>query len=370
MGGLLISILLAFILQSQNPQSADFQKAVSLQQQGKLEEAAAAYRALISRQPENAEAYANLGVVLGRLGKTDEAISAYEAALKANPSLIPVLLNAGILHFRTGNYERAVDELDRFLKVYPGHPQARQLLGLSLIEIGYNTAGIGQLEPVLAEGPPDPGVLYSLGLAYIRTNRLADAEGMIGKLKGLGQGEALSHLLRGQLLLFKFEFEAAVTELKQAQSINPGLPKLHYSLGLCYFKLALNKEALAEFREEFKQQPKDFTTIYYLATLLEAGDELEEARKFADQAYSMQSESVEVITLLGKVMSRQGRNEEAAKLIEQAVAKDPKDSVKHYLLGKIYRELGRREASNKEFNEARRLKAEETQTDREKGIKP
>ncbi|MBL8203976.1 MAG: tetratricopeptide repeat protein [Blastocatellia bacterium] len=325
---------------------------------------------MLKRKPDHVEAQANLGVVLARMGKTDEAIIAYETALKLAPHLTPIYLNLGILYFRINEFEKAINTFDKFLETNPSHLQARQLLGLSLVEISYNTAAIEQLVPTLAVAPNDPAILYSLGLAYIRTNQLKEAEGLIQKLAVLPTGLAVSHLLKGQLQLARFEFEKAIIDLKKAGELNPELPRLHYSIGLCYYKLGLNKAGLSAFEAEVKQRPKDFTTLYYLALLHEAEGNLDPAKQYVDLALAMQPNSVEVITILGKVLSRQGKNAEAAIAIEKAVAQDPKDSLKHYLLGKIYRELGRRDDSNREFNEARRLKAEETQTDRNKPAKP
>ena len=347
---------------------AQFNHAVELQQQNKFSEAANEYQKILQRSPGYAEAQANLGVVLARLGKNEEAVSAYEAALKIAPQFTPIWLNIGILHYRSNQFEKAINAFDKFLAAQPTHLQARQLLGLSLIEIGYNTAAIEQLEQTLTAAPNDPAVLYGLGLAHLRTNK--PTQNFIEKLLAIPAGVAASHQLAGLTKLAKFEFESAVSELKEAQKINPELLRLNYSLGLCYYKLGLNKDGLAAFEEEYKRSPKDFTTIYYLALLHEAEGNVEPARKFVDLAMAMQPNSIETIMILGKVLSRQGKNEEAAIAIEKAVAQDPKDSMKRYLLGKIYRELGRREDSNREFNEARRLKSEEAKTDREKSVKP
>ncbi len=367
---LTLFLLVPLLPQQSVTPAAHFNHAVELQQQGKLDEAVNEYRAAIQLKPDYAEAHANLGVALARLGKDEEAIAAYETALGFAPQFVQIWLNVGILHYRANEFEKAINAFDKFLAAHPQHGQARQLLGLSLVEIGYNTAAIEQLVPTLEAAPNDAAVLYSLGLAYIRTNKIKEAEGMSEKLNSFPAGVAASSLLKGQLQLARFEFEKAILDLKKAQDLNPELPRVNYSLGLCYYKLGLNKEGIAAFEAEVKRKPKDFTTLYYLALLHEAEGNLEPARHYVDTVLAMQPNSVEVITILGKVLSRQGKNQEAADAIEKAVAQDPKDSLKHYLLGKIYRELGRREESNREFNEARRLKAEETKTDREKSEKP
>lgn len=350
--------------------SAEFSQAVTLQQAGKLAEAAEKYRAILKRKPDYAEAQANLGVVLGRLDRYEEAVTAYETAFKLAPQFVQIWLNLGILHYRANEFEKAINAFDKFLEAQPNNIQARQLLGLSLIEIGYNTAGIEQLEPTLASAPNDVAVLYSLGLAQVRTNKMKEAEEIVTRLAEFQAGIATSYLLKGQLQLARFEFEKAILDLKKAQELNPGLPRLHYSLGLCYYKLGRNKEAAVVFEIEIKQRPKDFTTLYYLALLLEAEGNFDPAKRYADAALALQPNSTEFLTVLSKILSQQGKNEEAVTALQKAITQDPKDSAKHYLLGKIYRELGRREDANREFNETRRLKAEEAKTDREKPAKP
>ena len=97
----IIIVAAASFQQAQEP-SVLFNRAVELQQQGKLNEAADEYRALLKLKPDYAEAHANLGAILARLGKYDEAVAAYESALKIAPHLTPILLNLGIAPYRAG----------------------------------------------------------------------------------------------------------------------------------------------------------------------------------------------------------------------------------------------------------------------------
>src|SRR5262245_49503416 len=108
---LLITFLLFFssLPQQVNEVVDRFNRAMELQRQGALKEAAAEYRAVLSRAPNYAEAQANLGAVLARLGDYEEAIAAYEAALRLKPELTPILLNLGIAHYRAGQFAKAVE---------------------------------------------------------------------------------------------------------------------------------------------------------------------------------------------------------------------------------------------------------------------
>jgi tetratricopeptide (TPR) repeat protein len=349
--------------------SAQFSHAVELQQQGKLSEAADEYRALLKTNPAYAEAHANLGVVLARLGNFDEAVASYEAALRLNPKLTQVLLNLGILHYRANRYEKAVETLEKFLNASPGNTQASLLLGLSLLEIGRDNDAIKQLEPTLLAAPEDAGALYGLGLAYLRQNR-PELPWAIEKLSALPSGVPASHLLRGQKFLARFEFEKAIAELNEAQKLNPELPRLYYSQGLCYYKLGRNREAIDAFEKELSRRPQDFTTNYYLALLQESEGNLDAARQRLDAALKVSPEAVETNALLGKILVKQGRDAEALAPMEKAVAGDPTDPVKRYTLARIYRKLGRQEDANREFAEVQRLKTTQLETDRARSPKP
>jgi tetratricopeptide (TPR) repeat protein len=334
--------------------TARFKRAIELQRQGALEEAAAEYRAVIKSAPGYAEAHANLGAVMSRLGRYAEAVAGYEEALRLNPQLTPILLNLGIAHYRAEQFAKAAAVLDRFLVKAPDHMQARQLLGISLVALGRDADGVAQLEPI-SETTDDPTALYSLGLAYLRLNR-PELKTIISRLAASSAGKPLGLLLRGQWLLSNLAFKQAVGELEEAARFNPELPRLQYSLGLSYLKLGRSQEALACFERELRHSQQDFSTLYYLAYLHELSGTLDAARTRVEEALKLEPQSPEANALLGKVLFKQGKAAEAVAPLEAAVAKDPADSEKRYLLARVYQQLGRRQDAAREFAEVQRLK--------------
>lgn len=349
--------------------ATQFQRAVELQQQGKLPEAAAAYRALLKRKPDYVEAQANLGVVLSRLGQHEEAVAAYTAALKLAPQLVQIKLNLGIAHYRAGQLAQAAEVLKQFLDQTPNSVQARQLYGLALAGLGRDVEAIEQLTPTLDAAPPDAAVLYTLGLSQLRAAK-PGFRATLERLAAFTAGLPALHLLQGQAFLRDLEYEQALDELNQAKELNADLPRVHYALGLAHLKLAHNPEALANFTEEAKRSPRDYLTLYHLAFTLEATDQLDAARQRVDAALQLDPESTEANALLSKILSRQGKNAEALPPLERAVAKDPADPVKRYMLARLYRQLGRNADATREFAEVQRLKAEQLKKDRERTPKP
>ena len=76
-------------------------EAGALVQAGRLQEAEAATRKILTTHPRNAEAHSLLGVILDQRGLTAEAEKEYGAALRLKPKLVSALSNLGVLLART-----------------------------------------------------------------------------------------------------------------------------------------------------------------------------------------------------------------------------------------------------------------------------
>jgi tetratricopeptide (TPR) repeat protein len=355
---LLTSLLLATPGQQHgNDISSTFNRAVELQRQGAWKDAEAEYRAVIALAPNYAEAHANLGAVLSRQGRYAEAISAFESARRLNPTLTPVFLNLGIAHYRAGQFEKAVVALIQFLAEQPDNAQAHQLIGLSFVELGRYPEAIAHLEPLLSQTAPDVTMLYGLGLAYLRTDR-REITSIEELLANRPDGGPLARLLRGQALLESLEFQKAATELEAAAKDAPDLPRLQFSLGLAYLKLARYPDAKVCLERELIRTSRDFSTLYYLAYVLEKQSDLNGARQGVEAALQQEPESVEAATLLGTILLKLGQTLEAVRVLETAVARQPQDSELRYLLGRGYQKLGRKQDAAREFAEVERLKAQ------------
>lgn len=349
--------------------TAQFQRAVALQQQGNFDEAAAAYRALLKNNPDYVEALANFGTVLSRLGQYQEAIAAYEKALKLNPQLTPLLLNLGIAHYRAGQFAKAAEVFPQLLQAAPTSLQARQLYGLSLAALGKDEAALAQLEPTLDVAPPDAAVLYTAGTLYLRLNK-PGLRGMLERLAAFPAGQAALHLLQGQAFLRDQDFEQALEELQAAEKLNAELPRLYFALGLAHHQLKHHQEARAAFEIEARRSPNDAPTLYFLAASLEALGDLAAAHQHVTASLKLDPQATASNALLGKILFQQGKALLALKYVEAAVKANPTEHEQRYLLARIYQQLGRKADAAREFAEVQRLKAEQLKTDRANTPKP
>jgi hypothetical protein len=96
---------------------------------GRYEEALAAYRAVMAREPQSVEAITHYGVMLALAGSTDGALAAFERALAIDPSHLHALWDrARTLHELRRDYAAAAGAWERVLEVLPAGPDRERAL--------------------------------------------------------------------------------------------------------------------------------------------------------------------------------------------------------------------------------------------------
>ncbi|HEV8674804.1 MAG TPA: tetratricopeptide repeat protein [Methylomirabilota bacterium] len=98
---------------------------------GRYDEAAAAYQAVLKRQPENVDALTHVGALLAMAGHVDAALSHFDRALGLRPDDPEALwFKAGILYQLRHDYAGAIAAWERFVAVAPDAASRQQALGL------------------------------------------------------------------------------------------------------------------------------------------------------------------------------------------------------------------------------------------------
>lgn len=82
--------------------------AIAFEQQGKFAEATLVWRKVTAQNPNDAGAFASLGLDLARQGKYVEAVPAYRKALTLDAKLPGVPLDLGLAEFKQGHFEGAI----------------------------------------------------------------------------------------------------------------------------------------------------------------------------------------------------------------------------------------------------------------------
>lgn len=112
-------------------------------------ESVGAYRAALARNPDFAEAWANLALALLDIGQASDARQAAEQGVRLRPTLAETLYAWGCVRLEQGERAGAEETLRRALRALPGHAGARRQLAMALVaDSRASEAAETLLEPV------------------------------------------------------------------------------------------------------------------------------------------------------------------------------------------------------------------------------
>ncbi|MEI6827415.1 MAG: glycosyltransferase [Desulfuromonadales bacterium] len=191
------------------PQSNPLVVAIELQQQGKLAEAEALFRRILTVAPINPVALYSLSVILLNSGhhtealhyatdgtranpdfaqlwfvqgsalqalhRRDEALVSFDSALAVNPKYIEVLVNSGVLLRDMRRHQESLERFRRVLEIDPDYETALGNYGVLLTEFKQGQLAVATFERLLQINPKYP---YGLGLLCYERMHMCDWTGL------------------------------------------------------------------------------------------------------------------------------------------------------------------------------------------------
>lgn len=155
--------------------------AEALELQGKWDQAAAEYQAVLKQNPESPGIHFRLGRIL--LSKpnppadvADQARKEFQAELKIDPSNAGAEYVLGELARQDQRWDDAVKHFSRASQLDAGFGDAFLGLGASLIATKKFADAVPPLEEAVKLEPANPAAHYNLATAYSRTGRKAEAD--------------------------------------------------------------------------------------------------------------------------------------------------------------------------------------------------
>lgn len=142
---------------------------------GDLAGAEAAYRKILFRQPNHADALYLLGEVCQAKGERDQAIALIEKAVAANPNIAAYRASLGSLYRETGNLIGAEASFRQAVSLDDANPEYLNDLGTTLQDQRRDSEALACFEQALVLAPDLPQALYNIGLIRRRQGRLAEA---------------------------------------------------------------------------------------------------------------------------------------------------------------------------------------------------
>lgn len=301
----------------------DINEAMALHQAGRIEEANAAYRVLVTQAPDNSAAQHLLGVTFLQLGRPQDAVEWIARALSINARDPGAHSNLGLALQALGRTEEAVGHYEQAIAIEPTFAFAHNNLGLALAALDRQDAAVRSYERALEIEPAYAEAHYNLGNALMALNRHADAVRCYEQALELEPGRAEVHYNLANALAGLGRHDEAIRFYEQALAILPGDPDTLTNLGNALAALNRHAEAAACHEKALAIDPGRAESHYNLGNALTELGRHEEAIRCYEYALAIQPRHADACNSLGNALLALNRDEEAMRCFERAVAEKP-----------------------------------------------
>ena len=155
--------------------NAELNKAVELAQAEKFDEAEAAFKEFLTKNPAHAMGHYNLGFVLSRKKDYAGAEASFKKAIELDPAMTePYTALAGVYQ-QTGKGADAVELLEKAAAAQPDNAQVQYNLGVQFVNMQQSDKAFAAFEKAVAANPDFAESYYMLGTSAINLARIADA---------------------------------------------------------------------------------------------------------------------------------------------------------------------------------------------------
>ncbi len=286
-----------------------FRAAQQAQQQGRLEDAASEYLAVLKLAPGVPETYVNLGLVYYAQAKFDDSAQALSKAGKLRPGMRGVSLWLGIDEVHLNHPAQAIPLLRDAVRQDPQDKQAESWLGTALWNAGQRDAALLQLRKAATLFPDDPDLLFSLGEAYGKAAREQSEQ-----LLEDSAGTAISDRIYASTYAADHDWTKAEGHLRRAIRRDPNSVDAHLDLAEVFLDQAQLPAAVEQLEQASALSPKSATVLAKSGELLILSGQLPEGLSRLEQA--VKSDESEALYALGlPVEGRISAGEASANLL-------------------------------------------------------
>ena len=323
---------------------------------GTLTQAEAAFRRVLSINPNDAAAHGNLGVIAMKRKEWKTALGELHAAEKLAPNNAGIRLNIGLAYFRQNDFRDAIPAFESVVHDISDSSQARYLLGLCYyFEERYKDTLIA-IQPLWSTESDKLEYLYVFTIAAARSGQGNLQQQALQRMLEIGGDSPQLHLFIAKSYLQHLDEDRAIDELEKAEKIDARLPFVHYFLGVAYRRKRDLERAKSEFQKDIEIEPDVAFNYDQLGAVCTDLQQYAEAAGYFKEALRRDDLLATSDFGLAKVYKEQGKYQEALTALNAAGHLDPTSSAVHYLRGQILVRLGRRTEGRAELETAERMK--------------
>jgi tetratricopeptide (TPR) repeat protein len=338
-----------------NDQPQTRSNALALEQQGHNAEAEQVWNDIAKANPQNAEAFAHLGLLEARQEHYDTAIDNYRHAAAINSNLPGLQLNLGLALFKAAQFPAAIESFSSELIKHPGDQRLTILLGMAHFGLKDYLVAIPYLKRATEGDPQSLTLRMTLMQSCMASKQYQCVLSVQQEILKLNDESAEVDMSAGEAFDQLRDSASAEKEFRAASKINPKAPNVHFGLGYLLWTQRKWADAASEFQLELQNDPGHQRARTYLADSWVRQNQFATALPELEKLAAANPSDPLVHRDLGMIYADAGRSQDAIRELNLSIESDPGDAESHRLLARLYRSKGKSHEADAEFAKANRL---------------
>ena len=327
-------------------------------QAGRLAEAEAIYRQILSVDPNDADVLHLLGVIANQRGRHDEAIDLIGRAIALDPDYAEGHFNLGHALSDRGRLDEAIASYGKAIQLTPGYVEAHFNLGDVLLKAGRFDEAIASFQRAVQLKPDYAKAYNNLGTALAVKGRHGEAIAAYRRAVELKPDFAEAHNNIGKPLREVGRLDDAVTAYRRAVQVKPDFAEAHNNLGDALRDNGQLDEAIASYRQAVRVKPDFADAQNNLGIVFIAKGQLDEAVNSFRQAIQCKPDFAGAHNNLGNALRNRGQLDEAVTCFQQAIRLKPDYALAQNNLGSALTDMGQLDEAIACYRQAIRLRPE------------
>lgn len=336
----------------------EFNRALTLHQSGRLEQAMSIYRRLLHDDPDNADVLHLLGVAAHQQGDHGRAVELIGRAIALCPSIAVFHANLAEAYRALRQFDRAIGCGRTALRLHPDFAEAANHLGLALFDTGKTDAAIEQFEKAIRLKPDLALAHNNLGNAWRAKGDKNRAAIHFRQAVQSDPQLAEVHSNLGQLLMELGALDEAEHHCREAIRLRPNFAEAHNNLGNVFREKELLTDARGCYAEALRLNPDLALAHGNMGQVLQEDGSLAEAVTWYRQALDLDGNSARLHCFLASACEEQEDYQQAIVGYETALRLDPDYAEAYNGLGWVRHEQGHFDDALKLYRTALSLRAD------------
>ncbi len=260
-------------------------------QEGRQEEAIAAYQEALADNPECAPAWHAIGNIRSGQGRLDQAEACYLKAIELDPLDTSSHNNLANIYISRGMTDRALKLYARILEIDPGYTDAHYNLGKTLAGQGRLEQAIPHLRDAVRLAPRQTiyretlaGWLVELAVTHARQGRFDEAARLCAEAVETNDPYPTAHQLWADVLINQGKLPEAIEHYQACLRAQPDNVRAHQNLASALATLGQTSKAIEHYRQAIRLAPNQAVLHYMLADVLTGQQFIEEATRHYSEA--------------------------------------------------------------------------------------